>query len=98
MRPDDEMIPGTFLFDFVHVDDSCACPGKQCHQCKQIKCFGAFNRYKRGKYGLQAYCRLCGNTRSNEYYEANREKINETRRRWRQENPERDREYNRAYY
>src|SRR5579859_3513203 len=83
---------------FAHAIDCCNCPGKQCRSCGQVKCHGAFNRDKKSKCGLQGRCRACQRVYRKAYNAAHREEKNERRRKWRQENAERDREYNEAYY
>lgn len=71
---EDTLCTESFAFGIEHVVDDCTCPGKQCPDCGQTKCYGAFHRDRRAKAGLRIYCKLCSNTRTKAYEEANPEK------------------------
>ena len=69
----------------------------QCKKCKEIKneCF--FSKNKKGKNGFLIYCKKCEQNRSAEYREKNKERIKILRRVWRQNNPEKCKEYLKKY-
>lgn len=62
---------------------------KVCSKCKQSKPLSAFNKSKRGKFGLNNYCRSCDAQNKREWYARNREHALQKTKDWQEENPDR---------
>lgn len=65
---------------------------KRCTKCGEIKEFTEFNQSKNDKTGLQAHCKVC----RRQYRQANREKIVEQQKEYREQNHEKYERYYQA--
>lgn len=69
---------------------------KQCKQCKKIKEESFFEKEKKVKSGIGANCKDCKkeymNKKSKEYYSKNPNKFTEKSKKWRKDNPEKQKE------
>lgn len=83
-------------------------PTKKCTKCGETKSATEFARQKKGRDGLQSYCKVCNAAyyaanrdryieKSRAYSSVNRERATERVRAWRAANPERSVEYGVAY-
>ena len=71
---------------------------KRCMKCGEVKHLTAFHKNKTRKDSLDDYCKICRRTRTNKYNAEHKvEKVACTQR-WRRNNPERVREYDREHY
>lgn len=59
---------------------------KRCSRCKQVKVAGEFGVASRNRDGLHTYCRPCSREYAAQWREKNPDKVNKTRKRWREEN------------
>jgi hypothetical protein len=71
---------------------------KRCTKCGELKELEAFNKNRSTKDGLQSQCRACKVETDRRYREANPEKERERHRRYREANPEKVSEKDRRYY
>ena len=69
---------------------------KICTKCKEEKAEGEFNKRKSSKDGLDGWCKECALESTNKYKKNNLEKVRkqnrESKRKWREENPDACRE------
>lgn len=70
--------------------------GKICSKCKIEKELGEYHKYKNSKDGVKNICKKCISDNNKKPEE--REKINVTNRKWRNENNEKIKEYRKKYY
>ena len=70
---------------------------KTCTKCKRRKSFEAFNKSKRGRHGLNNYCRECDSVNKKKWYLANKVRALAKAERWRTDNPERYLEIQKAH-
>ena len=63
---------------------------KRCGKCGRwlVASKVNFNKFKKGKYGLQGYCRKCNKNQLKQYNEDNKERIAEQRKQYRENNKE----------
>ena len=66
---------------------------KKCSHCKEIKEYSEFNPDKRSKDKYRCYCIVCSKLKNQESYIRNKIKINERNKKYRDENPEKIKEY-----
>ena len=73
---------------------------KKCSKCGRwlVASKVNFNKCKKGKYGLQGYCRECNKNQHKQYCEANKEKIAEKNKRYRENNKDKIAEYRKKYH
>ena len=71
---------------------------KTCTKCGVVKPLDDFHRYKTGAGGRKPHCKECVREYKRRYYEENRDKERERNRRYYEENRDKVREYNRRYY
>jgi hypothetical protein len=81
--------------EIEHISPDCTCIGRQCTACTKLLCHGKFSKQRLGRYGLSSRCKECQST-----YNKRRQRKSqaESQRRFRQEYPERAREYARSYH
>lgn len=72
---------------------------KVCTKCGEILVANSMNFYKkkRGKYGLQAFCKECTSKKNEEYYENNKEYRKEYHKEYYENNKEEIKEKNKEY-
>ena len=70
---------------------------KTCTKCRQIKPLNEYSPNKKGKYGLQAQCKLCRSADSSSYRKQNQADINARRRKAYADAPELHRQKSRAF-
>ena len=72
---------------------------KKCSKCGRwlVASKVNFNKCKKGKYGLQGYCRECNKKQHKQYCKVNKEKIAEQRKQYREANKEKIAEKNKRY-
>jgi len=61
---------------------------KVCSKCGEEKELTEFYKAKNGKFGVQAYCKICRRNYNKAYYKENQEERREYNRNWRKENPD----------
>lgn len=61
---------------------------KKCNKCGEIKEMSEFSKNKKTKDGVCLYCKECEKKRAFEYRDKNRNKVNESSKKWRKNNPE----------
>lgn len=61
---------------------------KKCKRCEIKKSSGEFGENKKNLDGKSIYCKNCEKLRGVEYRNKNREKVNESSKKWRNKNPE----------
>ena len=61
---------------------------KICCSCKEPKSLGSFSLLRSAKDGLQPACKVCSNLKNAIWSKNNKTKINETKKKYRQNNPE----------
>ena len=73
---------------------------KICTKCKKILIVweGNFYKCKGCKYGFRNDCKICRDKKSKQYYEENKNKIDEYKKQWYQENKEEILEQRKQYY
>ena len=71
---------------------------KTCTKCGVVKPLDGFHRYKTGAGGRKPHCKECVREYKRRYYEENRDKERERNRRYYEGNRDKVREYNRRYY
>jgi len=71
--------------------------GKKCSKCGRVLPVEMFNRDKKKKDGLRYTCKDCDREMRRRYYEENLEKERERRRRYREQNPEKILEFSRRW-
>jgi hypothetical protein len=62
---------------------------KVCAKCKKRKRASSFNKSRRGKFGLNSYCRVCDAANKREWYTRNKKHVLQKVRDWQKQNPER---------
>lgn len=62
---------------------------KKCPKCLCWKPLQAFNKHRKKKYGRDSYCRVCNNSASAAWREANPERMAALNKKWSEANPER---------
>jgi hypothetical protein len=67
---------------------------KRCIACKELKLKSAFTKNKSQKDGLSYYCKECARKMWKTYYHSHTKKILESNRRYCQDNPEKNKEFN----
>lgn len=70
---------------------------KTCARCKLEKNESEFCKNKCKKDGLCVYCKICKSLESKKYNKENREKCADKLRRWREKNPNKNKEYSTTY-
>ncbi|HEY5576216.1 MAG TPA: HNH endonuclease [Clostridiaceae bacterium] len=70
---------------------------KVCSECGIEKPVEMFGKLKSEKDGLAKKCKICKTKQYKQWYEANRESVNERMKLWREENKEHVAEYNKQY-
>ena len=70
---------------------------KTCSACGNTKAVSEFSKDKHKADGLRTQCKDCKKQADLAYQSARREEYADRARRWRQENPDRWRDYSRAY-
>ena len=72
---------------------------KVCSKCGKISVAysGNFYKKKRGKYGLEAKCKICREKYNKQYHEDNKERIAEQRKQYREDNKEKIAEQRKQY-
>ena len=72
---------------------------KRCTKCGRwlVASKVNFNKCKKGKYGLQGYCRECNKNQLKQYCETNKEKILEQQKQYRENNKDKIAEKNKRY-
>jgi chromatin segregation and condensation protein Rec8/ScpA/Scc1 (kleisin family) len=71
---------------------------KTCTKCGAEKPLSEFHKHKKGKGGLNAWCKSCINEYGRKRHEENREKMKERNRKYYEENREKVKERRRKYY
>ena len=71
---------------------------KTCTKCGETKSLDDFHRYKTGAGGRKPHCKECVREYKRRYYEENRDKELEYARRYHEENRDKVLEYRRCYY
>ena len=61
---------------------------KICKDCKIEKPISEFRKHKKGSKYYRSYCKVCCNSRANQWNKNNRDKISKRQKVYRQENPE----------
>jgi len=61
---------------------------KVCKKCKIEKKIEEFSNNKNEKDGKSSYCKECEKKRKQQYRDKNRDRLNESARKWRKDNPE----------
>lgn len=70
---------------------------RQCTKCKKRQARTEFHKNKRGRDGLQPWCKTCQRAASRAYIRCNREKIVDRMRQWRAANPEQNKAFARRH-
>lgn len=71
---------------------------KQCRHCEEVKLRSEFGLANKSKDKLHIYCTACSSVRSKAWYAANRERVRESARNYREQNSERLSAKRREYY
>jgi hypothetical protein len=70
---------------------------KTCKKCKKVKTTKDFHKHKGMSAGILNICKVCTIKRIGEHKKANREQANNTKRKWRKENPDKVKAMTRRY-
>jgi 5-methylcytosine-specific restriction endonuclease McrA len=71
---------------------------RSCTKCGETKPLDDFYNQKGGKFGKRSICKPCCNSRSVEWARNNKQAADAATKRWRDKNPDKQREYARGYY
>ena len=72
---------------------------KRCSKCGEwlVACSVNFYKQKRGKYGLQVYCKKCKAEQQKQWREQNKERCRELKKRWDKNNKDKKAEHDKKY-
>ena len=70
---------------------------KLCCHCKEVKAVSEFFRNRRNSDGYAGYCKVCAKGFKRKGYAKNKDKINASRKIWRDNNKDKIREHGRTY-